>query len=214
MPYKELATLVLNVYNSAAIPLRFAYGFWACFFFLYWYAFLHDKYSKLLKERELKEKNFPKVLPLFGLVSVFLHHGGTWWQWPTYIVMTQNFRTTFFLLGFSLMVAGLFTVSWARAVLDGYWGPDIYKYNRVEDNILICSGIYRHIRHPVYFGQILMTFGTWFLSNSLIFAIFPFFITIINIFRLIKEEHDLQERFSDEFQKYKKRTYIMIPWLV
>lgn len=212
--WQEATTFVLSVYNSAAIPLRVAYGFWVGFFFLYWYASLHDKYSNMQKERELKEKNFPKVLFFFGLLSVLLHHGGIWWQWPTLIVMTQNFQSTFFILGFLFMAIGLFTVSWARAVLDGYWGPNIYKYKHEKDNILICNGVYRHIRHPVYFGQILMTLGTWLLSNSWFFCIFPISIIIINIFRFKKEEHDLQERFSEKFQEYKKQTDAMVPWVV
>lgn len=211
---EELLNFVLETYKSATIPLRFAYAFWAGFFFLYWYAQLHDRYSKLIKERTLKVKNFPKVLLVFGIFSAFLHHAGIWWDWPTHIIIVQGKNVTFFVLGFVFMAAGLFMVSWARAVLDGYWGPNIYEYKHPEDNILICNGIYSYIRHPVYFGQALMALGTLFFSNSWIFFIFPFFIIIINLFRAKNEEKDLQERFSTKFITYKRTTDFMVPWVV
>lgn len=214
MLHKEILTFILVTYNSAAVPLRLAYAFWAGFFFLYWYASLHDKYARLTKPRELKDKNFPKVLLFFGIACAFLHHGATWFEWRTYRAISTDYEVSLVVGGLIFMSVGLFSVAWARAVLDGYWGPNIYKYKQPEDNILIRNGIYAYIRHPVYLGQILMTIGTLCLSNSLVFVFFPVFVIPITVYRACKEDRELLERFGDEFVEYKRTTESMIPGVI
>jgi protein-S-isoprenylcysteine O-methyltransferase Ste14 len=103
------------------------------------------------------------------------------------------------------MILGLIIVGVARATLDGYWGPNIYKYEG-SDNKLITHGIYSKIRHPVYLSQFLMTLGTVFLINNLWIAFFPVFTLFINHLRALHEERDLRNRFPDKYPDYHNTT--------
>ena len=103
------------------------------------------------------------------------------------------------------MVLGLIIIAFARATLDGYWGPDIYEYDD-PDKILINRWIYKKIRHPVYAGQFLLTLGTVFLINNLWLSFFPVITCLVNHCRALREDKDLLERFSSKFIEYRDKT--------
>jgi len=111
------------------------------------------------------------------------------------------------LLGFSIIYL-------ARPVINGYWGPHLYEYQKSEHNKLIDFGIYGYIRHPIYLGQILMSIATFLLSNSWIIALFPVYIIYTNFKRAEKEEEHLQNLFIDKFDTYKKNVNGWIPKII
>lgn len=111
-------------------------------------------------------------------------------------------------------------VGWARSVLDGFWGPDIYSYSLTADEkMLITKGIYSRSRHPVYFGEIMMATGTWLVANSWWFIIFASAVLLIYMWRARREDQDLMERFPEEplsvdqpdYFHYRRTTRFMIP---
>ena len=72
---------------------------------------------------------------------------------------------------------------------------------------LVTHGIYSKIRHPIFFGVILVYLGMEFIFQSIyglllvIFVLIPFY-----IYSAIEEEKILSKMFKDEYTAYKKKT--------
>jgi protein-S-isoprenylcysteine O-methyltransferase Ste14 len=198
-----IVEIIINLYKQANVNGRFAYIFWSIFILIYIYSSLYDKLNGLKKiNRTLIKRNFPYTLYVFGALSIALHHGSIYYNFIKPFPLNASLWIT---LGFILIIPGLIIVAFARATLDGYWGPDIYKYNS-QESILITTGIYKKIRHPVYAGQFLLTLGTVFLINNLWIIFFPIVTFVINHLRALREEKDLLERFPSEFPDYRNTT--------
>ena len=76
---------------------------------------------------------------------------------------------------------------------------------------LVTTGIYRYIRHPQYLGFLLITLGmnVWWLT-IITLALWP--VLAIVYYKLAKtEEKDAEEKFGEEYLKYKRTVPGFIP---
>ena len=76
---------------------------------------------------------------------------------------------------------------------------------------LVTTGIYRYIRHPQYVGFLLITLGmnVWWLT-IITLALWP--VLAIVYYKLAKtEEKDAEEKFGEEYLKYKRTVPGFIP---
>ncbi len=72
---------------------------------------------------------------------------------------------------------------------------------------LILSGIYQVTRNPMYLGLGLVFVGLLvFFQNYWGFVLIPILIWLITIWVIIPEEKYLQEKFGEEYLKYKTRV--------
>ena len=80
-------------------------------------------------------------------------------------------------------------------------------------NQLVTTGIYSYVRHPQYLGFLLITLGMnvlWVTFSTLI--LWP--VLAFLYYRLAKEEDkQVEEKFGEEFLKYKKAVPMFIPKL-
>lgn len=78
---------------------------------------------------------------------------------------------------------------------------------------LVTTGIYGYVRHPQYLGILLLTFGMniqWLTLLTLL--LYPFL--VILYYRLAKKEaKEMEEKFGDEYRKYKQKVPMFIPRL-
>jgi len=84
----------------------------------------------------------------------------------------------------------------------------------VEDTkaSLVTSGLYQFVRHPIYTFSLLFLWLTSTMSaNTLIFYIG---VTLYFIIGAKFEERKLLREFGEEYAAYKRRTPMLIPWLV
>ena len=76
---------------------------------------------------------------------------------------------------------------------------------------LVTTGLYRYIRHPQYLGFLLITLGMnvqW--LTIIMLALWPVLVILYN--KLSKtEEKEAEERFGEEYLKYKRRVPGFIP---
>ncbi len=82
-----------------------------------------------------------------------------------------------------------------------------------ENHQLIQHGIYKHVRHPLYFGTILV-----FLAIPLCLASLYGFATMVLVIplflnRIRMEEELLTEEFGEEYERYRKTSRKLIPYL-
>lgn len=215
----ELFLSVVNkVYELSSFPERIATIFWVLFVFLYVILNKYEVHHNLMPNRKRKTFNFHGTLFVAGLPPAFLHYASRHMGWTFYrsMVSEQAFGHLF-TTGFIFLCLGLYFVYAGRIAMDGYWGVHIYEYD--EDPAtgtkgkLITSGVYKHCRHPVYLGQVLMTIGTMMLSNNWWFCIFPIVTAGMSFGRALNEHKDLKERFGKEYEEYRKNTPVFIPFV-
>ena len=70
---------------------------------------------------------------------------------------------------------------------------------------LITTGIYRFIRHPMYYSLILISFGLFIIKLTFYHLCLTFCLALIIKFKIILEEHYLKNRFKNYFN-YKDRV--------
>jgi protein-S-isoprenylcysteine O-methyltransferase Ste14 len=76
------------------------------------------------------------------------------------------------------------------------------------------DGLYKIVRHPSYSGSIISFIGFGLSLNNWI-SLFVVTIAIFTAFmkRIRVEESVLQNQFGEEYTKYAKKTYRLIPWV-
>lgn len=81
-----------------------------------------------------------------------------------------------------------------------------------ENQVLVETGPYRWIRHPIYTAYLMNYIGGGLLSSNLILTIVPATMyAILVAVRIGKEEEVLGERFGQEYIEYVERTGRLIP---
>jgi protein-S-isoprenylcysteine O-methyltransferase Ste14 len=110
-------------------------------------------------------------------------------------------------LGFILPISNMIILIGILLIIFGW--RKIYR----AKGQLVTTGIYGHIRHPQYLGFLLITFGMnvqWITIPTLL--LWP--VLIILYYRLAKEEDKkMEERFGEEYRKYKHKVPMFIPRL-
>jgi len=112
-------------------------------------------------------------------------------------------------VGAAFCVAGCAFAIWARFSLGRSWGMPMTKHAAPE---LVTSGPYRFVRHPIYTGIVFMFIGT-----SLVHPIAAIpsaaFIAYF-VYSARREERDMERQFPDAYPDYKRRSKMLIPFLV
>ncbi len=75
---------------------------------------------------------------------------------------------------------------------------------------LVTEGIYRYSRHPQYLGILLITSG-FIIQWPTILTVIMWPVLVIMYIRLAKkEEKEMEEKFGEEFRKYKNETAMIL----
>jgi hypothetical protein len=110
-------------------------------------------------------------------------------------------------LGFILPISNMIILIGILLIIFGW--RKIYR----AKGQLVTTGIYGHVRHPQYLGFLLITFGMnvqWITIPTLL--LWP--VLIILYYRLAKEEEEkMEERFGEEYRRYKHKVPMFIPRL-
>lgn len=111
-------------------------------------------------------------------------------------------------LGLLVVLAGFSIRNIARRTLGNYFLNGI---NSLRKHKLVKHGIYRHIRHPIYLGAILLNLGSILLFSSLLgFLVMMGYIPFV-LYRIRIEEKILIEKFGKEYRDYMNKTKKIIP---
>ena len=81
-----------------------------------------------------------------------------------------------------------------------------------ENGVLIQRGLYRFVRHPIYFGVIVLSLGWGFIQQSTLVWMYVLIITIFFDIKSRKEEQWLQAKFP-VYADYQGRVRKLIPWI-
>ena len=92
-------------------------------------------------------------------------------------------------------------------------GKNLTPLPRPKENAeLIQNGLYRLVRHPIYFGVIVLSIGWGLIQQSTLIWLYVIVIAIFFDIKSRKEERWLTERFST-YADYQGRVRKLIPWI-
>ena len=80
-----------------------------------------------------------------------------------------------------------------------------------QKGTLIIKGLFLLVRHPLYFGQLLLLIGTLLLTFELsLFVLLEVAIVLVRPITIL-EEKELIDRFGEEYIKYQERVPRIVP---
>ena len=113
-----------------------------------------------------------------------------------------------FITGAMLIIIGVAIRAQSRRAL----GKGFSYMLRVRpDHHLITEGIYKHIRHPAYVGDLLFHFGVALLFSSCWGLLAMFGLIPCLLYRITIEEKMLTEKFGETYRTYMKSSKKLIP---
>jgi protein-S-isoprenylcysteine O-methyltransferase Ste14 len=116
---------------------------------------------------------------------------------------------TLWWIGQILFYSGIVIAIWAAILL----GPNLTPLPKPKPSgEFIQSGLYRFVRHPIYFGVILVCFGWAGIEQTLYTLVLAIILLIFFDLKSRQEEIWLTEKFS-EYDVYKQNTKKLIPFL-
>jgi len=159
-------------------------------------------------------------------------------SWGKYFVIRSYLQVFFlqgcimFLISFSSIIASLNrgasvysplvfigVIIWLLGfVIESISDKQLAKFLRNKDNRghVMQSGLWKYSRHPNYFGEVAQWWGIFVvvctMQYGLVAIISPLTITLMILF--VSGIPLLEKKYADrpEFQDYKKRTSVFIPW--
>ena len=116
---------------------------------------------------------------------------------------------TLWWIGQILFYSGIVIAIWAAILL----GPNLTPLPKPKPSgEFIQSGLYRFVRHPIYFGVILVCFGWASIEQTLYTLVLAIILLIFFDLKSRQEEIWLTEKFS-EYAEYKMTTKKLIPFV-
>lgn len=114
------------------------------------------------------------------------------------------------IIGMALIIIGLIIMIVSQATLFRNYSSFVIIR---EDHQLITHGLYRFTRNPIYLGAIMVFTGLPVYAASLYGFLTMLVLIPIILNRIRLEEELLTEEFQDAYQKYKKSTKKLIPFI-
>lgn len=112
-------------------------------------------------------------------------------------------------IGGLLLVIGMSLRIAARRALSRFFSA---RLRTTEDQALITTGLYGHMRHPAYLGSLLVAIGLALMLGSWIGALVMWAgCAVALLVRIRREEALLRARFGQEFDEYARHTKRLIP---
>jgi protein-S-isoprenylcysteine O-methyltransferase Ste14 len=110
--------------------------------------------------------------------------------------------------GFALFVVGCIVRLWPVFVL----GPRFSGLVAIQkDHELVTTGIYRYVRNPSYLGLLLGSVGWALVFRSGVGILIATLLLIPLVARIRSEERLLAEHFGAEYERYRARTWRLLP---
>jgi protein-S-isoprenylcysteine O-methyltransferase Ste14 len=112
--------------------------------------------------------------------------------------------------GVVVFAIGILFAIWARVYLGRNWGVPMSLRQGHE---LVTSGPYRFVRHPIYTGILLAAIGSALAGELWWLVLLPIFLAYF-LYSAFTEEKMMAEQFPSEYPEYKKRTKMLIPFVL
>ena len=153
----------------------------------------------------IKHKRYHGIARFFAFESIF-------------ILFLMNYRSWFLdpfspvhILSWLLLLLSIYPVTAGFILLKKVGKPDS---NFENTSILVQSGIYAYIRHPLYLSVLLLGTGIMLKDVSPVQLLLGTINFIALIFTALMEEKEMIMKFGDEYRTYMKNTKMFIPFII
>lgn len=159
-------------------------------------------FSWFLSVKHKRYHGIPRFF-VFESVLILLLLNGRYW-------FTEPF-TGLHLLSWLLLIFSLYPVISGYLLLKSKGSPDS---NFENTSILVSSGIYKHIRHPLYLSIFLFGMGVMLKKPGNLQLVLGFLVAVSVYITAKTEEGEMIEKFGDEYRDYMKHTKMFIPGII
>lgn len=171
-----------------------------------YYVRKHGEEKNSLKKREegLASK-IAGILGLIGFIAILIYaFKPIWLSWVS-LHLPLWLRG----LGIGIALLGFALLQWAQNTLGKNWSD---TPRMIKEQLLITSGPYQFIRHPIYSAFLLILGSTLFISANWLIGLAWIGMTVLEVASRISFEESLMlEYFGDQYRDYMKRTGRLLP---
>ncbi len=111
--------------------------------------------------------------------------------------------------GFGLMAASMAKFDMGEFLGWSYLNPQPNK--QVET--LRTDGLYKYVRHPLYFGTFAFVLGLFLLWPTAINLLSVVFLYVYTYIGALLEERKLEQIFGSNYTEYKKKVKMLVPYI-
>ena len=153
----------------------------------------------------IKHKRYHGIARFFSFESIFiliLLNQKVWFKDP--FTFSQIVSWALLFLSFYIAVAGF-------VLLKRFGKPD---KNFENTSVLVKKGLYKFIRHPLYFSLFLLGTGAM-LKDTRTIQLIAGIINLMAVYITARiEEGEMISRFGDDYRAYMKETKMFIPYIL
>jgi len=113
--------------------------------------------------------------------------------------------------GFLIQVCGFAFTIWARSYLGALWSGGVVLR---EGHTVVDTGPYRLVRHPIYAGLLLAMLGSFLMKGSVFWLVVLVLTTAALLWKALAEERLLTRELGEAYAAYRRRTRMIIPWVL
>jgi protein-S-isoprenylcysteine O-methyltransferase Ste14 len=125
-------------------------------------------------------------------------------------IIKDRYRFPLALAGFFLILLSMYINFIARRDLARYWTP---LADTEKEQVLIKSGIYGRVRHPIYLSILIQLIGLALVGGNFYGFLFFILSVVALALRIKKEEQKLVIKFGEDYKEYAARTPALLPGL-
>lgn len=176
---------------------------------LVFYYFVHSLLATpAVKKFFISRLSFKNYRLFYSLTSVVLLAipVNYYFNSPSKIYLNTGIAGRLAFLTLALLSYRVFVLSFRRVRLSEFLG-----FQPTENNSLIVTGIYRHLRHPLYFATIALLAGLFIAIPSDKNLILLTVTTLYVIVGALLEEGRLIQEFGDKYVAYRSQTPMLLP---
>jgi protein-S-isoprenylcysteine O-methyltransferase Ste14 len=168
---------------------------------LYWY--FTEKHADRAKPKNRDAKSLKRLFSDVGWFLILVQLMGI-----AILPFPQN--SFLQIIGGVFMLAGIVVCVVARRAIGTNWAHGV-EFQIKKNQQLVTHSIYKHVRHPIYTGLLLVGFGAELIANSWLAVLGLIILIPVMFYQTEREEKLLVRHFGEAYKKYMKRSYKFIP---
>ncbi|MDT8402795.1 MAG: isoprenylcysteine carboxylmethyltransferase family protein [Bacteroidales bacterium] len=158
---------------------------------------------------DTRSHGFYRFLSWECILWLFAHNYPYWFHNP--FSVRQIFSWVFLVFSAYVLVAGIVQMKKGRG--SGRVGRQKTLYRFEETSLLVDTGIFRYIRHPLYSSLLFLTWGILLKNITVHMLLISIFSTVFLIITALVDEKECIDYFGEEYRHYMKRTKRFVPFI-